>query len=165
MNQIWILVLLGIVLYCSQLSPESFVSGDEKLTGRYDQIFPLDHPKYTTPQQKDFQIVLNEHSALDPNMQLRRPDIKTQMCKPGEKCFDTQEYSELNYSLKSSPDIISSKIGYEPVPDPKTIYVRHSSNRVVPANSTSREMRADLFDDIVIPDLFFKQRIEIEKQP
>ena len=61
--------------------------------------------------------------------------------------------------------MISSKIGFEPQPEPKVIYVRHSTNKVVPANSTAREMRADLFDDIVIPDLFFKQRVEIEKQP
>ena len=166
MNQIVILFLILFILYLTKIGPEHFVSGTEKLAGRYDQIYPLDNPKYITPQQKDFQIILNEHSALDPNMQFRRPEIATQKCKLGDHCFNTKEYSELTTNrFKSTHDVINSKVRFEPQQEPDTIYVRHQSNKVVPANSTSREMRADLFDDIVLTDLFFKQRVEIEKQP
>jgi hypothetical protein len=137
---------------------EGFVSGTEKLIARYDNIYPLDHPKYVTPQQKDFQIVLSEHSALDPNLQNRRQEVRTQMCRLGDHCFNTQEYHALNYKTKSSPDILSSKINPEKPSLPDTIYERHNSEFVVPSNSTAREARADLFDDIIIPDLFFKQK-------
>lgn len=142
---------------------EGFVSGNEVLMGKYDQIYPLDHPKYITPQQKDFQIVLSEHSALDPNIQSRREEIKTQRCTPGVHCFNTREWHALNYSTKSSPDIINSEIGFSDKQPREIIYTRHNSEKVVPHNSVAKEMRADLFDDIIIPDLFFKQRRVINK--
>ncbi len=140
---------------------EKFISGHETLMTRYDQIYPLDDPKYITPQQKDFQIVLSEHSALDPNMQNRRKDITTQMCRLGDHCFDTQESHELRDKFKSSPDVINSKVGYETQALPNALYERPQSNKVVPHNSVSRETRADLFDDIVLPELFFRRKSTI----
>lgn len=137
---------------------EKFISGLETPVARYDQILPLDDPKYVTPQQKDFQMSLSEHSALDPNMQSKREEVKTQLCTLGEKCFDTQEYHELNYKMKSSPNIINSKVPLQKNPLPCVRYLRHEQNKVLPANAVSTEMRADLFTDIVIPDLFFEYR-------
>lgn len=155
----WIFVFTILLLYLlNNKCDENFVSGKEELISRYDQIYPLDDPKYTTPQQKDFQIVLSEHSALDPNMQLRRPDIATNKCKIGEKCFNIKEYHEINYPHTSAPDIINSKIGFAEQRLPDSIYLEHHDDKVVPANSTSTEMRADLFTDIVLPELYFKTR-------
>jgi len=174
MRLLWLVVFAAVIFYFlnnkeSYTSPndgpallkEGFVSGEEKLMNRYDEIYPLDHPKYTTPQQKDFQIVLSEHSALDPNMQLRRKDIATQLCKAGEKCFDTQEFHTITSygQFKSLPDIINTKIDPEPGELPGAIYDRYEHNKIVPANSTSLEMRADLFDDIILPDLFFRRKV------
>lgn len=144
-------------------SKENFVSGEEKLMVNYDQIYPLDHPKYVTPQQKDFQVVLSEHSALDPNLQNRRPDIKTTDCNMGSHCFNTREWHSLNYQYKSAPDVINTLMKPKPVGPQPILYQRHESDKVVPFNSISREMRADLFDDIMIPDLFFSQRRMINK--
>tara|TARA_R100001163_G_scaffold64135_2_gene57664 strand:+ start:2071 stop:2631 length:561 start_codon:yes stop_codon:yes gene_type:complete len=143
---------------------ESFISGDEQLLVSYDQIFPLDHPKYVTPQQKDFQIVLSEHSALDPNMQNRRPDIKTQGCALGSHCFNTNEWHALNYINKSAPDVINSQMKIKDREAPPLIYTNINSEKVVPSNSVAREMRADLFTDIIIPDLFFRQKRVKRKQ-
>ena len=110
----YIIVAIILLIFYSNLkskeSVEKFTSGDEKLMVAYDQIYPLNDPKYITPQQKDFQRVLSEHSALDPNMLKRRTDIKTQGCKSGEHCFDTREWHALNYPFKSSPDIINTRI-------------------------------------------------------
>lgn len=171
---IWYLLVAIFLLwlYLNILSerPENFVSGQEALISTYDQIYPLDHPKYITPQQKDFQIVLSEHSALDPNMQNRRRDIRTQRCQPNSKdvngnshCFSTSEWHALNYQWKSSPDIINSKVKLdEPKPD-QVIYARHQQEKIVPHNSTSKEMRADLFNEIILPDLFFKHKRVIKK--
>ena len=157
-----IMLLICAIIYVYQvrfsIQSERFVSGTETLAASYDQIYPLDHPKYTSPQQKDFQIAMTEHRAFDPNMH-------TQLCKIGDHCFDTQEYSDLNYLYKSSPDIISSKVEHEPQPPAQTVYINHGTNKVVPSNSTSREMRADLFDDIVLPDLFFKHRRQLSPGP
>lgn len=177
--RIWyilVAVFLMVILYqLTNQSQENFISGEEKLLTTYDQIYPLDHPKYVTPQQKDFQIVLSEHSALDPNMQNRRQDIRTQRCQTGANesgtgkrfdmghCFSSREWHALNYPSKSAPDVINSMIN---VPDNNrrtVIYNRHNQEKVVPANSTCREMRADLFDEIMIPDLFFSQRRMIKK--
>ena len=172
MKPLWLIVFVITIFYlwtnCGNNkfllgSNEHFVSGTEKMMNQYDQIYPLDDPRYTTPQQKDFQIVLSEHSALDSNMQERRKDIATQMCKVGERCFDTQEYHTLNYKMKSAPDIISTKIDPEMGQLPWAIYDRHESNKVVPGNSTSKEMRADLFDDIILPELFFRRKTINEK--
>lgn len=161
----YVLILLVVVaIFCMKggMVKESFVSGREKMAARYDQIMPLDHPKYVTPQQKDFQMVLSEHSALDPNMQNRRQELTTQQCQYGGKCFNTQEYHELNYKMKSAPDILNTRVD-QPKPAPScTRYLRHENNFVVPSNSTAREMRADLFDDIVLPDLFFERKLECE---
>jgi hypothetical protein len=137
---------------------EHFVSGREGVLGKYDQILPLDDPKYMTPQQRDFQMVLSEHSALDPNMQNQRKEMQTQKCRLGEKCFDTLEYHELNFKTKSAPNIISSKIGYEEKPQSCTRYLKNEQATVLPANAANNEMRADLFTDIVLPDLFFEHR-------
>lgn len=169
------ILLVLIYLNLTKQGVENFVSGTEKLLVTYDQIYPLDHPKYVTPQQKDFQIVLSEHSSLDPNMQNRRQDIRTQRCGVGSSltgsgkrrgighCFSSREWHALNYPYKSSPDIINSQIN---IPDDQVrpvLYAQHNQEKVVPSNSTSKEMRADLFDEIMIPDLFFKQRRVITK--
>lgn len=165
---IWLIITV-IILYLvykyinDRDLDEGFVSGSEILMGKYDQIYPLDHPKYITPQQKDFQIVLSEHSALDPNMQNRRKEIRTQHCRPGTHCFNTREWHALNYQTKSSPNIINSAVGFEAKPLSEVIYTRHNSEKVVPHNSVAKEMRADLFDDIVVPDLFFKKKRVITK--
>ena len=149
-------ILIIFILLFKDKKEGFFVSGTEKIIARYDQIYPLDHPKYVTPQQKDFQISLSEHSALDPNMQNRREDIRTQTCGTDVHCFNTAEY-------KSSPDIINSQIGYRKKPIRHVIYDDHNSEKVVPYNTIAREMRADLFTDIVLPDLFFKRRRVISK--
>jgi hypothetical protein len=133
---------------------------NEQLVVAYDQIYPLDHPRYITPQQKDFQIVLSEHSALDPNMQNRRLDIRTQKCAPGVHCFNTGEWHSLNYLYKSSPNIINTQMGI-PKECPNVIYDRHNFyENVIPANVANTEARADQFVNIVVPDLFFKRRVE-----
>lgn len=165
---IW-LIIIAIIIYfiCQNINgnelDEGFVSGEEKLIATYDQIYPLDHPKYVTPQQKDFQIVLSEHSALDPNLQNRRKDIRTQHCALGGHCFSTSEWHALNYPNKSSPDIINSQMGFGPKPPRSILYTRHQTEKVVPHNSVAKEMRADLFDEIILPDLFFRQRRVINK--
>jgi len=152
-----IIVLTVILMLLTYINnKEGFVSGLEGEVARYDQIYPLDDPRYTTPQQKEFQMAMSEHSALDPNMQFRRKDIQTQFCKVGEKCFDTQEYHELNYKTKSAPDIINSKIGYQPHPRPCTRYLGHEEAPVLGSNAYNNEMRADLYQDVVLPDLFFE---------
>lgn len=133
---------------------------NEQLLVAYDQIYPLDHPRYVTPQQKDFQIVLSEHSALDPNMQNRRPDIKTQKCTLGTHCFNSGEWHSLNYLYKSSPDIINTQMGI-PKECPNVIYDRHNFyENVIPVNVSNMEARADQFTNIVVPDLFFKRKVE-----
>lgn len=167
MNYNWYYLLVAILLVLllfrievmSYFKGEGFVSGEERLMSIYDQIYPLDHPKYTTPQQKDFQIVLSEHSALDPNLQNRRKDIRTQKCPiKGGHCFSTREWHALNYGQRSAPDVINSQMEVDdPIPN-EVVYLKHSLDKVVPSNSTAREMRADLFDDIVLPDLFFKKK-------
>lgn len=136
---------------------EKFVSGEEEVVGQYSGIYPFDDPRYATPQQKEFQISLNEHPALDDNLQKRRTDIATQFCKLGEKCFNSAEYHELNYGSKSGPAILNTKISVEPRVPPCVSYIRHEQNTVLPSNGASYEKRADLFDDVVITDLFFKR--------
>lgn len=162
-----IVVIILIWLYLNMINDstktENFTSGMEGLTVTYDRIYPLDHPRYTTPQQKDFQITLSEHSALDPNMQNRRPDIRTQRCKIGSKCFSSAEWHALNHQKSSSPNIINTKIEIDEEIPNTVLYVRHNQDKVVPGNSVSREMRADLFDDIVLPDLFFRKKVVIDK--
>ena len=162
---IFLIFLLNSICNSTQSNDkENFTSGTEQLIVAYDQIYPLDHPKYVTPQQKDFQIVLSEHSALDPNLQNRRPDIKTQGCALDKHCFSTSEWHALNYLWRSAPDVINSQVDIPKDKDPPVIYTRHNQEKVVPANSTAHEMRADLFDDIMIPDLFFKRRMVKRKK-
>jgi hypothetical protein len=84
------------------------------------------------------------------------------MCKLGDHCFNSEEFHELNYKMKSAPSIISTKVNVEPRPPSCTKYMNYSTNKVVPANSTAREMRADLFDDIILPDLMFKKMQECQ---
>ena len=149
-------------------STESFTSGKEQLSIPYfDQLRCLFDPKFITPQQKDFQISMSEHSALDPNLQLRRPELSTQKCRTdgSTHCFSSDDYHKQNYFRKfqSSPDVINTRVGFEPKPLPAIKYINHADNYVVPSNSTSREMRADLFDDIILPDLFFKKKMMIKK--
>lgn len=153
-----LLIIVLVVYYQTQKVTEGFVSGKEQMMVRYDRIYPLDHPRYVTPQQKDFQMILSEHSALNNDLQNRREDIRTQLCKVGEKCFDTAEYHALNYQMRSAPDIINSKIDPTPPVPPNVVYMQHQDDFVVPSNTTAKEARADLFDDIMLPDLFFKQR-------
>jgi hypothetical protein len=165
--EIWYIIvaifLIWVYLNLVNNKSENFVSGTEGLTVTYDRIYPLDNPKYTTPQQKDFQITLSEHSALDPNMQNRRPDIKTQRCTLGTHCFSSAEWHALHHSTTSSPNIINTKIGIDEQIPNTILYTRHNQEKVVPSNSTSKEMRADLFDDIVLPDLFFRKKMVINK--
>lgn len=153
-----LLIILFVVYYQTQQTSEGFVSGKEKMMVRYDRIYPLDNPRYTTPQQKDFQMVLSEHSALNKDLQDRREDIRTQLCTVGDKCFDTAEYHALNYHMRSAPDIINSKITPTPPPPSNVVYLDHQDDLVVPSNTTAKEARADLFDDFILPDLFFKKR-------
>lgn len=161
------LVFLSVHIYNKNVESESaefrenFTGNGEQLLVAYDQIYPLDHPRYVTPQQKDFQITLSEHSALDPNMQNRRTDIKTQKCGPGIHCFNTSEWHGLNYLYKSSPNIINTQMNI-PKECPTVIYDRHNFyENVLPSNVPTTESRADQFVNIVIPDLFFKKRVEV----
>jgi len=139
---------------------ESFVSGQEGLLRTYQCEFPLSHPKFATPQQKEFQVVLSEHSAFDPNLQKRRAETKTQLCKIGDHCFDSEDFHDMKHLKKfeSSPDIINTRIGFEPKPAPVIKYVEHHDNYVVPANSAGFEKQADLFDENILPDLFFYKK-------
>lgn len=139
---------------------EKFVSGDENFIGKYDTIYPFDDPRYATPQQKEFQVSMCEHPALDYNLQKRRTEIKTQLCKKGDKCFSSKDYHEINHNLESSPAIINTKIGLNKYPEPCVKYVNFEDTTVLPYNATSKEKRADLYDDGIIPDLFFKRNIK-----
>lgn len=165
---VWYIFIAILLLWLSfnlkhEDNKETFISGTEKMMVNYDQIYPLDDPNYINPQQKDFQVVLSEHSALDPNFQDRRQDIRTQKCRGGSHCFDSREWHALNYKNKSAPDVINTKIPPEDIGPRSILYTRHNADKVVPFNSTSREMRADLFTEIMIPDLFFAQRRVINK--
>jgi len=165
---IWyiIIAIFLIFLYLNLINngnKENFKSGTEEMTVSYDRIYPLDNSRYTTPQQKDFQITLSEHSALDPNMQNRRKDIRTQRCTLGTPCFSSAEWHSLNHPNTSSPNIINTKLGFDEKIPNTILYTPHNQEKVVPSNSTSKEMRADLFDDIVLPDLFFRKKVVINK--
>lgn len=160
-KQYWYIALLIILIfwYLNQSTNESFVSGTEKMLVSYEENFPLDHPKYTTPQQKYFQQVLSEHSALDPNLQNIRPDIATQQCQSGTPCFETKEWHALNHKTSSSPNIINSRVDHPESDAPVVKYQRHQGNKIVPANSRCKEMRADLYDEIILPELYFKRKV------
>jgi hypothetical protein len=157
-----VLFLIAIVCYCAiaNRSGESFVSGTEGKLRTYDCHTAIDDPKFTTPQQKEFQVVLSEHSALDSNLQRRRPELRTQKCKIGDQCFSTTEYHNTQKlkNFQSSPDIISTRIGFEPKEPPVIKFVQHADNYVVPGNSASFEMQADLLDEHVLPELWFPRR-------
>lgn len=160
-RQYWYIILLFFLTlwYLQNPTRETFVSGTEKMLVSYEDNYPLDHPKYATPQQKYFQTALSEHSALDPNLQNIRKDIATQQCQTGTHCFASKEWHALNHPTNSSPDIINTRVDHPPMPEPQVIYTRNLGNKVVPHNSTCREMRADLYDDLVLPELFFKKRV------
>jgi hypothetical protein len=158
-----VLFLVFILLYSCigrREGQERFVSGQEGLLRTYECRYPLSDPKFATPQQKEFQTVLTEHSALDPNLQRRRVETKTQLCKVGDHCFNSEDFHDTTHLKKfeSSPDIINTRIGFEPKPAPVLKFIEHQDNYVVPANSASYEKPADLFDENILPDLFFVKK-------
>lgn len=158
---IGVATLLVIILFYILNNEENFVSGKENPTVKYDKIYPLDHPMYITPQQKDFQMVLSEHSSLDSNMQNIRPEIRTQQCELGAKCFNSREWHSLNYAGVSSPDVINTKIDPSDNTPKDVIYRDLATHPVEARNQFSGEMSADLFDNLMIPDLFFGKRKQI----
>lgn len=160
-----VLLLLFILGYCvvaqqPKNKGESFVSGTEGILRLYDCPTAIDDPKFATPQQKEFQVTLSEHSAFDANLQRRRPELRTQRCKIGDQCFSTEEYHNTKQldEFKSSPDIINTRVGFEPKEPPVIKYVQHQDNYVVPGNSASYEKQADLLDEHVLPELWFPRR-------
>jgi len=158
-----VLFLVLILLYSCigrQEGQERFISGQEGILRSYECRFPLSHSKFATPQQKEFLTVMTEHSALNPNLQRRRKETQTQLCKIGDHCYNSEDFHNTEHlkKFKSAPDIINTRIGFEPKPAPVLKFAEHHNNYIVPANSASYEKQADLFDENIVPDLFFVKK-------
>ncbi len=162
-----VLFLIAIICYCAMANKtgETFVSGTEGILRTFDCPTAIDDPKFATPQQKEFQVVLSEHSAFDANLQRRRPELRTQNCKIGDQCFSSTEFHNTQKlkQFQSAPDIINTRVGFEPKEPPVIKYVQHADNKVVPGNSASFEKQADLMDEPILPELWFPRRFITNK--